>query len=82
MLDLVSLDRDASGVGVVGVLSIYGILNVMSENGIDLYRAASVLGYSLLPMVILSSLTALLHLEYTLKPNQNRGWIAFVFSCI
>ena len=47
------------GVAVVGVFSIYGILNVMSETGIDGYRAASVLGYSLLPMVILSSINVL-----------------------
>ncbi|CEG75628.1 Putative Yip1 domain family, member 5 [Rhizopus microsporus] len=48
------------GVGVLGVLSIYLILNLMSENGIDGSRTASVLGYCLLPMVMLSGLSAVL----------------------
>jgi hypothetical protein len=52
------------GVAVVGVLSIYGILNLMSDKGIDGYRAASVMGYSLLPMVLFSSLSAALQLLY------------------
>ncbi|KAJ1328843.1 hypothetical protein BSLG_009887 [Batrachochytrium salamandrivorans] len=45
------------GVATLGWLSMYAILNLMSETGIDGYRTASVLGYALLPMVILSSLT-------------------------
>jgi hypothetical protein len=48
------------GVAVVGVFSIYGILNLMSDTGIDIYRSASVMGYSLLPVVIISSLTTIL----------------------
>ncbi len=51
------------GVAVVGVLSIYGILNLMSEKGIDGYRAASVMGYALLPMVVFSSVATLLHFK-------------------
>ncbi|KAL7751878.1 SNAP receptor [Sorochytrium milnesiophthora] len=42
------------GVGSLGCLSMYSILNLMSETGIDGYRTASVLGYCLLPMVLLS----------------------------
>lgn len=38
------------------------ILNLMSENGIDGYRTASVLGYALLPMVVLSSFSIIFHL--------------------
>ena len=48
------------GVAVVGVLSIYGILNLMSENGIDIYRSASVMGYSLLPVVLFTSLSTIM----------------------
>lgn len=48
------------GVAVVGVLSIYGILNLMSDTGIDIYRSASVMGYSLLPVVMISSLITIL----------------------
>lgn len=44
----------------VGCLSIYVVFNLMSHSGIDLYRSTSILGYSLLPMVLLSFLAALL----------------------
>ncbi|KAI8906779.1 hypothetical protein EDD86DRAFT_240261, partial [Gorgonomyces haynaldii] len=43
------------GVALIGWMSMYSLLNLMSETGIDIYRTASVLGYSLLPMVIISS---------------------------
>ncbi|KAI9325981.1 hypothetical protein DFJ73DRAFT_791185 [Zopfochytrium polystomum] len=47
------------GLAMLGCLSVYAILNLMSESGIDGYRTASVLGYCLLPMVILSFLSML-----------------------
>jgi hypothetical protein len=57
-------------VATVGCLSVLGILNLMSEGGIDGYRTASVLGYSLLPMVMLSILSALLQLQYVLINDE------------
>jgi hypothetical protein len=51
------------GVGVMGVVSIYLILNLMSTNGIDWSRTASVLGYCLLPMVMLSGISVVLTLD-------------------
>ncbi|KAK9728589.1 hypothetical protein K7432_000938 [Basidiobolus ranarum] len=54
------------GVAVLGCIGIYMILNLMSESGIDGYRTASVLGYCLLPMVLLSSLSLMLKLSGTL----------------
>lgn len=42
------------GQAIVGCLSVYFVFNLMSQRGIDLYRSTSILGYSLLPMVILS----------------------------
>ncbi|KAG6903051.1 Protein yipf5 [Termitomyces sp. Mi166 len=39
------------GVGLFGSASLYALLNLMSERGIDAYRVVSVLGYCLLPMV-------------------------------
>ncbi|RUP12159.1 hypothetical protein BC936DRAFT_139837, partial [Jimgerdemannia flammicorona] len=45
------------GVAVLGVMSLFLILNLMSEGGVDGYRIASVLGYCLLPMVVLSGLS-------------------------
>ena len=54
------------GVALLGWISIWGILNLMSEHGIDTLRAASVLGYCLLPMVILSCLSIVLPLQYAI----------------
>lgn len=51
------------GLAALGCLSIHVILNLMSESGIDGYRTASVLGYCLLPMVVLSSLSTVLQLS-------------------
>ncbi|KAJ3008566.1 hypothetical protein HKX48_008454 [Thoreauomyces humboldtii] len=51
------------GVAMLGCASVYVILNLMSESGIDGYRTASVLGYCLLPMVLLSSVSTLLQLS-------------------
>lgn len=50
------------GVGVLGFLTIMLLLNLMSDKGIDGSRTASVLGYCLLPMVLLSVYTILLPL--------------------
>ncbi|KJE94158.1 smap-5-prov protein [Capsaspora owczarzaki ATCC 30864] len=61
------------GVGVVGCLGVYGILNLMSESGISLARTVSVLGYCLLPMVILSSISILLSLQ---------GYVGLVLACL
>ncbi len=38
----------------VGCIAIYIIFNLMSLRGIDLYRSTSILGYSLMPIVMLS----------------------------
>lgn len=51
--------------GLFGSLSIYTLLNLMSERGIDAYRTASVLGYCLLPMVCVSAMNILVTLEGT-----------------
>jgi hypothetical protein len=45
------------GVAVMGCLATYAVLNLMSEPGADISRTASVLGYSLLPMVVLSGIS-------------------------
>ena len=51
------------GVGVLGSLSIYTLLNLMSEKGIAAYRIVSVLGYCLLPMVAVGALSVIVTLE-------------------
>ncbi|XP_057313724.1 protein YIPF5-like [Hydractinia symbiolongicarpus] len=45
------------GVGVLGCLSLYAVLNLMSMTGVTLTCVISVLGYCLLPMVMLSGLS-------------------------
>lgn len=57
------------GVALMGWASIYGILNAMSEHGIDTLRTASVLGYCLLPMLLLSLLSLILPLQ---------GWLGLL----
>ncbi|KAM5531655.1 hypothetical protein V8D89_014707 [Ganoderma adspersum] len=51
------------GVGVLGSLSIYTLLNLMSEKGIDAYRVVSVLGYCLLPMVAVGAVSVIVTLD-------------------
>jgi protein YIPF5/7 len=48
------------GQATVGCIAVYVVFNLMSPQGIDLYRSTSILGYSLLPMVILSFLAVVL----------------------
>ena len=50
------------GVAMLGCLSVYVIMNLMSNKGVDVYKTASVLGYCLLPMVLLSICSTLLNL--------------------
>ncbi|KAF9012383.1 Yip1 domain family protein [Cyathus striatus] len=53
------------GVGLFGSVSIYTLLNLMSEQGIDAYRTASVLGYCLLPMVGIGAISVMVRLDDT-----------------
>ncbi|TFK44760.1 Yip1-domain-containing protein [Crucibulum laeve] len=53
------------GVGLFGSASIYTLLNLMSEQGIDAYRTASVLGYCLLPMVGVGAISVMVQLDGT-----------------
>lgn len=51
-------------IGIVSSLSIYLLLNIMSQHlTLDLYRTISMLGYALLPLVILSSISIFLNLR-------------------
>jgi len=51
------------GIGVIGSLAIYLLLNAMSMTGVSSTCVISVLGYCLLPMVLLSSCSILLSLK-------------------
>ena len=51
------------GFALVGWFSVYVLLNLMSEKGIDSAKTASILGYCLLPLVLLSGLSILLALK-------------------
>ena len=63
------------GVGLFGSASLYTLLNLMSEQGIDAYRVASVLGYCLLPMVGVGTVSVLVALESV-------QFIPFISSCL
>ncbi|KAE8223049.1 hypothetical protein CF319_g3846 [Tilletia indica] len=60
------------GVALLGNVCIYFLLNLMSEGGIDAYRVASVLGYCLLPLCVLTSISIVVRLDnlfgYVLTP--------------
>lgn len=47
------------GIGVLGCIALYTLLNLMSESGVSFGCTISVLGYCLLPMVALSGLSIL-----------------------
>jgi hypothetical protein len=51
------------GLALLGSISLYCLLNLMSEQGIDAYRVLSVLGYCLLPMVGVGALSVVITLE-------------------
>ena len=51
------------GIGLVGCFAMYCLLNLMSLNGVTAGITVSVLGYCLLPMVLLSFASALLSLQ-------------------
>jgi len=53
------------GVGLFGSVSLYTLLNLMSERGIDAYRVVSVLGYCLIPMVGVSAVSVAMTLDGT-----------------
>lgn len=48
-------------------MSIYTLLNLMSDKAIDIYRVVSVLGYCLLPMVGVGAVSVVVTLEYVLS---------------
>ncbi|KAI0267153.1 Yip1-domain-containing protein [Gloeopeniophorella convolvens] len=51
------------GLALLGSMSLYCLLNLMSEQGIDAYRVLSVLGYCLLPMVGVGALSVVVTLD-------------------
>lgn len=54
------------GVGVLGCLCMYAVLNLMSMTGVTLTCVISILGYCLLPMVLLSGISVVFTLTGTL----------------
>jgi hypothetical protein len=59
------------GVGLLGSVSIYTLLNLMSEQGIDAYRVASVLGYCLLPLVGVGAVSVMVALECVFPSSEH-----------
>ncbi|KAK7503904.1 hypothetical protein BaRGS_00005027 [Batillaria attramentaria] len=61
------------GIGLVGCVAMYCLLNLMSMTGVSVGVTISVLGYCLLPMVILSFAAVLLSLT---------GVIGIALTCV
>lgn len=59
------------GIGVMGCLAIYALLSLMAVSGVTLGTVVSVLGYCLLPMVMLSGINVVFSLQ---------GLIGFVLT--
>ena len=51
------------GIAVFGIFGAYLLLNVMGESALTIAQAASVLGYCILPMVMLAFLSMLVKLQ-------------------
>lgn len=51
------------GISAIGCLGMYCLLNLMSMTGVSFGCVASVLGYCLLPMILLSSFGVLFSLQ-------------------
>jgi hypothetical protein len=68
------------GLGVIAVLSMYFLLNVMSPEGIsiDFSRVASVLGYCILPLVILSGL----HVIVLILQQSLRNPVGYLIAAV
>lgn len=61
----------------------YAVLNLMSETGINISTTTSVLGYCLLPMVLLSSLTLLPTPSYaTTYPTLTKSESLRIFAAL
>ena len=56
---------------VMGCLSMYCLLNLMSQQGVALILTVSILGYCILPMVALSFFAAFISLQYVTSTSQN-----------
>ncbi|KAH7888758.1 Yip1-domain-containing protein [Phlebopus sp. FC_14] len=61
------------GFGLLGSISIYTLLNLMSDKGIDVYRVVSVLGYCLLPMVGVGAVSVVVTLD---------GFVGYLLSLL
>ncbi|KAL4073991.1 hypothetical protein V8B97DRAFT_1915032 [Scleroderma yunnanense] len=64
------------GFGLLGSISIYTLLNLMSDKAIDVYRVVSVLGYCLLPMVGVGAVSVIVTLDGIL------GYILSILSIL
>eukprot|EP00118_Oscarella_pearsei_P021329 m.238763 g.238763 ORF g.238763 m.238763 type:complete len:188 (+) comp40170_c1_seq3:479-1042(+) len=60
------------GVGLLGCLAMYAVLNLMSVHGVSMGVTISVLGYCLLPMVFLCGISIAVPIQ---------GWIGGVLVC-
>ncbi|XP_062513795.1 protein YIPF5-like isoform X2 [Corticium candelabrum] len=62
------------GVGVLGCLSLYAVLNLMSVGGVSAGVVMSILGYCLLPMVMLCALTLVVTIRFYVLHLLSPKW--------
>ena len=68
------------GQAIVGCSAVYIVFNLMSQRGIDLYRSTSILGYSMLPMVLLSFLAIFPPVHSTKMLSVGLGATCIIWS--
>lgn len=68
------------GQAIVGCAAVYLVFNLMSQRGIDLYRSTSILGYSMLPMVLLSFLAIFPPIHSTKMVSVGLGGACIIWS--
>ncbi|XP_078601525.1 protein YIPF5-like isoform X3 [Branchiostoma floridae x Branchiostoma japonicum] len=71
------------GIGGIGCVSLWCLLNMMSLTGVSVWTVASILGYCLLPMVFLSGASIILSLQGVLgqiMATLSVGWCSLSAS--
>jgi len=73
------------GFSVFGCVGMYTILNLLHHSGIDFWRTCSVLGYCLIPVIVLAALSITLNLKSTIGYSLSIisiGWATFAATRI
>jgi hypothetical protein len=53
------------GYGLLGCIIVYALINLMHHDGISFDRTVSILGYSMLPIVVIATIAPVVSLKYS-----------------